>query len=117
MTNSIVGLSAQSADSAPTLAPTVRNRLDALARADALTISANRKDNQPATTLHATIQTILAPYDGDTNGTAARFEIKGSDVPVRGNTIIPLSLLLYEFATNAAKYGGLSTLSGRIDIR
>jgi PAS domain S-box-containing protein len=117
VTSSIVGLSAQSADSAPTLAATVRNRLDALARAHALTISANGEDNQPATTLHAIIQTILAPYDGGTNGAAARFEIKGSDVPVSGNAIIPLSLLLYEFATNAAKYGGLSTPSGRIDIR
>jgi PAS domain S-box-containing protein len=116
VTSSIVGLSAQSAVSATALAATVRDRFDALARAHALTVSANGADNQPATTLHAIIQTILAPYDAD-NGAGPRFAISGPDDPVSGNAVIPLSLLIYELATNAAKYGGLSTPGGRIDVR
>lgn len=114
--SSIVGLSAQAAASATELAATVRNRLDALARAHALTVSTNGEGSQPATTLQAIIQTILAPYVADMPGTESRFAVKGPDVPVSGNAITPISLLLYEFATNAAKHGGLSTASGRIDI-
>jgi PAS domain S-box-containing protein len=115
VTSSIVGLSAQSASSASALAATVRDRLDALARAHSLTVSANGADNQPATTLHAIIQTILAPYDTD-YGAESRFAINGPDDVVSGNAIIPISLLIYEFATNAAKHGSLSTPSGRIDV-
>src|SRR4029077_6903619 len=69
----------------------------------------------PATTLHAIIQTILAPYDTD-NGAESRFAINGPDDVVSGNAIIPISLLIYEFAANAAKHGSLSTPSGRIDV-
>ncbi len=46
----------------------------------------------------------------------ARFAITGPDAAVSGNAITPVSLLLYEFATNAAKYGGLSTPGGRVHI-
>jgi two-component sensor histidine kinase len=36
---------------------------------------------------------------------------------VSGNAITPIALLLYEFATNAAKHGSLSTPDGSIDIK
>ena len=35
---------------------------------------------------------------------------------VTGDGVTSIALLLYEFATNAAKYGALSTAAGRVDI-
>jgi two-component sensor histidine kinase len=42
--------------------------------------------------------------------------IGGRDVALSGKAVTSFALLLYEFATNAAKYGALSTAAGRIDI-
>lgn len=115
----IVALSARSAPSVVALASSLRDRLNALARAHALTRARSSTDDyleDPATTLHAIIQIILAPYDCSGDETTRRFAIKGPDAPASEKAITPVSLLLYEFATNAAKYGALSTPTGRIDI-
>jgi two-component sensor histidine kinase len=37
-------------------------------------------------------------------------------VPISGNAVTSLALLLQEFATNAAKYGALASETGRIEI-
>jgi two-component sensor histidine kinase len=42
--------------------------------------------------------------------------IAGPDVPLTDGAVTSLALLLHEFATNAAKYGALSTSSGRVDV-
>ncbi|MGO4781381.1 hypothetical protein AB4084_38435, partial [Lysobacter sp. 2RAB21] len=66
-----------------------------------------------ATTLHALIAAILAPYR---SGERSRCEVRGADIPVPSNLVTSLSLLLHEFATNAAKYGSLSTMDGMVEI-
>lgn len=117
--SSIVALTAQNAPSAAALASSVRDRLNALASAHALTRTRFSTDDHlevPSTTLHSLIETILAPYAGSSDEMKCQFTIDGPDIPVSGKAITPVSLLLYEFATNAAKYGGLSTHTGRIDI-
>jgi two-component sensor histidine kinase len=42
--------------------------------------------------------------------------IGGPDVPIAGGYVTSFALLLHEFATNAAKYGALSTPAGHVDI-
>lgn len=110
LAGSLVGISARGARDPQELARIVRERLTALARAHALTLSSS--GGMSATTLHSLIATILAPYDGPPE----RVSIRGPDVEVRGEAVTALALLLYEFATNSAKYGALSSESGRIDI-
>ncbi|RWL42204.1 MAG: hypothetical protein EOR60_26525 [Mesorhizobium sp.] len=61
------------------------------------------------------IAAILEPYRHGT-GEHPRFAISGIDLPVPSAMITPLSLLLHEFATNAAKHGSLSTVAGSIEI-
>jgi PAS domain S-box-containing protein len=115
----VVSLSARSAASAEELASAVRDRLIALARAHALTLpvtSEGGKRIEPSTTLHALIRTILSPYEGRTNGDRARVAISGPDIPLAGSLVTTFALLLHEFATNAAKYGALSTPEGRIRV-
>lgn len=71
---------------------------------------------EPSTTLHALIQTILSPYEDQTDGDRARVTTSGPDIQLAGGLVTTFALLLHEFATNAAKYGALSTPAGHIDI-
>lgn len=117
LASSVVTLSARSAATPAELATAVSSRLAALARAHALTIPSVPEAMgvaEQSTTLHTLIRTIVAPFDREPALSRAR--IKGADVAVSGNAATSLSLLLHEFATNAAKYGALSVTEGGIDI-
>jgi two-component sensor histidine kinase len=90
-----------------------------LARAHELTLAKTPGASPPAepsTTLHALIKTIIAPYDDMSPSGSRRMTIGGCDIPLSAEALTSFALLLYEFATNAAKYGALSTPDGRIDI-
>lgn len=111
----VVTLSARAGSSAETLASDVRDRLNALSRAHALTLPSPASDaagDFHATTMHALVRTIVAPYEGD----ETRVSISGVDTPLKGSAVTSLALLFNEFATNAAKYGSLSAFGGSVDI-
>lgn len=114
---SLVTLSARTATSVQDLARDVRDRLDALARAHALTLPSRMDPDalaQRTTSLHTLIRTIVAPFDAPA---AQRVRIGGADLPVAaGGSVTSLALLLHEFVTNAAKYGALSCPTGWIQI-
>jgi PAS domain S-box-containing protein len=114
LSGSIVGLSARLAKSPTELAESARARLSALARAHALTFSGDFDDaaRQP-TSLQSLVQTIVAPFNEPEQ---PRITISGIDSPVSGSAVTSLALLLHEFATNAAKYGALSTDSGSVKV-
>jgi PAS domain S-box-containing protein len=115
----VVTLSARSAVTPEELALAVRDRLMALARAHALTLpvtSEGGKRTEQSTTLHALIRTILSPYEGQTDNDIARLAISGPDIRLAGSLVTTFALILHEFATNAAKYGALSTPAGHIDV-
>jgi PAS domain S-box-containing protein len=119
LASGVVAISAPSAATPEELSSAVRDRLAALARAHALTLpvtSEGGKRIEQSTTLHALIQTILAPYEGQTDGDRTRVAISGPDIPLAGSLVTTFALLLHEFATNAAKYGALSMPAGHIKI-
>ncbi|MGH6837573.1 MAG: PAS domain S-box protein [Methylocella sp.] len=112
----VVSLSARTAETPRDLAKAVHERLAALARAHELTLldlNGGGEKSDQATTLPALIQTIVYPFHTEED---ARITISGPGVAIGRNAVTGIALLLQEMATNAAKYGALSTHSGRIDV-
>lgn len=116
----IVGLGARSAPSVQALASDVSQRFAALARAHELTLPRNRHVAAGAAdslSLHALIETILAPFEAEDDAGARRVTISGDDARISAGTpLTGMALLIHEFATNAAKHGALARASGRIHI-
>jgi PAS domain S-box-containing protein len=107
LASGIVTLSARTANTVDELVSAVTSRLMALAQAHALTIQPTAETNGNArseVTLHALIQTMLAPYENG-GGAGSRAVVTGTDITIGGNALTSFALLLHEFATNAAKYG------------
>ena len=113
---SVLTLSGRYASSIPQLIDSTRDRLSALARAHALTLSHGPRAPHAArpATLHSLLEAISAPHLGEGDG--RRFSIIGCDMEISGSTISSLALLLHEFATNSVKYGALSSTAGQIEV-
>jgi PAS domain S-box-containing protein len=116
---SIVTISARTAATPDEMARSVRARLDALTRAQALTrpglLDVDRNINE--TTLVQLLATILEPFGGsEDHGQGVAFRLSGQEVLLGGTAITSLSLVFHEFATNAAKYGALSVPGGRVEV-
>jgi PAS domain S-box-containing protein len=85
-------------------------RLVALAKAhDALT-----NEHWEGADLGATVANAIAAYSGDAGG--SRFRVTGPAVRLVPRAVLALSMALHELATNAVKYGALSTGSGHVEI-
>ena len=109
-----MSLSARTAKTPSELAEATRARLSALARAHALTFAHGFDEaaNRP-TTLQSLVRTILEPFDEPQE---PRIDLSGIDVGVSAAAGASLALLFHEFATNATKYGALSSEKGTIKV-
>ena len=85
------------------------SRLMALSRAhDVLT-----SESWEGASLNEIIAQAISPYRG---GHSSRFEVSGPPVRLSAKMALSISMALHELATNAVKYGALSTEKGRVRI-
>jgi PAS domain S-box-containing protein len=115
----LVALSATSATDPKAMAKAIQERLTAFTRAHELTrpgLLGGDNDQGQRTTLKKLIEVIVAPYAGFGTQGRSCVDIEGEDIAISGAAVTGLALVLHEFTTNAAKYGALSTPSGRVHL-
>jgi two-component sensor histidine kinase len=63
--------------------------------------------------LHELLEQAFAPFGGETN---TPVHMAGPDLMLSARTGLAMGMVMHELATNAAKYGGLSTPGGHVDV-
>lgn len=106
---SIIALTRRRARDLDSFADSLDGRIRALsATHDLLTQS-----EWGTTPVSAVIWAEMSPYAHDSE---KHLEMSGPDVELAPNDALSLGLAIHELATNAAKYGALSTLEGKVDV-
>lgn len=119
--DSMIAMSARSAQTVRDMSTSLRGRLRALieakelARPGALGFATTRPHR---TTMDSLIETILRPYRDDEHESARpRILTQGPPVEIGENAATSLALILHESSTNALKYGALSAPEGQLQVR
>ncbi len=112
----LIGLSAPQDQTSIAFAKQLASRISALGRAHnfARPHSPMSDPGHDFASMHGLLREILIPYEMDGVG---RYTIDGEDVPVGERSATPIALVIHELATNAVKYGALSTADGMIRIK
>lgn len=106
---SIIALTRRRTSDVATFADSLNGRIRALsATHDLLTQS-----EWGTTLIREVVTAELAPYTQDADH---KIELQGPDVELAPNDALSLGLAIHELATNAAKYGALSTISGSLRV-
>jgi two-component sensor histidine kinase len=113
LTDSMIRFSARGEGTKAEMASLLSGRLHALADAHSL-VMAGLKGGTEKSDLRTLLETILRPHAADKG--PARFVIDGPEVACGPRAVNGLSLVFHELATNAAKYGALSSESGAVNI-
>ncbi|WP_139207950.1 sensor histidine kinase [Aerobium aerolatum] len=111
----LISLCAKRAQTPEELSKMARERLDALARAHALTAprpDSGTENDPPTITLHELLQTIVSPHLDATE--RRRFDVLGEDLSLSSKALTPIALAVNELTTNAVKYGALSSPDGAV---
>jgi two-component system CheB/CheR fusion protein len=106
--SSMVRMAGRTTDSIDDLVEGVQARINALARSHDMT---QRSRTGKRLRLEDAIRAALEPYDGQ-----AETSVSGPKVLLTSQELTSLSLLLHEWATNAAKYGVLGPATGTLDV-
>ncbi|MER0240386.1 PAS domain-containing protein [Fulvimarina sp. MAC8] len=106
----IVNLSSRLADNTEDLAASIQQRIAALARAHSLTIGL--ASSKHGVLFDALCKAVLDPYTDDHEP----FVLTGQKLRMGQTEASATALMLHELATNAAKYGALTTVQGSVSI-
>ncbi|USI73888.1 HWE histidine kinase domain-containing protein [Sphingomonas morindae] len=110
MLQAVVAQTVRSSKSLQEAARTLDTRIQAIVAATDLLVH----ERPEAADLRDVISRSLAPFGIED---ARRVDVKGMDLTLPAQLAAALSLTLYELATNATKYGALSTATGSVLIK
>lgn len=112
----LIGLSSRGHENLKSYARQLQDRISALGRAHefARPHSEESRPSISASTLQGLLRELFRPYSA---ADERRINIVGDDVPVDDRGATPIALAFHELATNASKYGALSTATGGVDLR
>jgi two-component system, chemotaxis family, CheB/CheR fusion protein len=105
----VIGQTLKSSSSPGDFASNIEGRIAAIARAHSLAI---QKGRHGEASLRDLITTELAPFGRQ----GRKLVIEGEDVILTSRAALALGLAIHELASNAAKYGGLSTFAGNLAV-
>jgi PAS domain S-box-containing protein len=106
--DSIVTLTARRAASVVDFQEALQGRFAAIPRTNDALIRGSSTD----ISFRLLLESELAPYRDDDS----KITLTGPDIGLDGQGAVALALVLHELATNAAKYGALSTSAGRLSV-
>jgi len=109
---SLIAMSAREDPAAARFAEGIVGQIGALHRAHSIVLN-RRDDDDTGDDLRKLIARLAAPYNG---GQQERITIGGARVEIGPSSTTAIALVLHELATNAVKYGALSTPAGRVQI-
>jgi two-component sensor histidine kinase len=110
---SLTHITSRSATTKEEMAQNLTSRLMALGRAQGL-VRPKRGQKTEAALLGDLLAVLLAPYDEQ--GATVRIRISVPKMNVGEASSTTFALVIHELATNAAKYGALSSESGTLDV-
>lgn len=111
----LTSITARSAKSVPDMADALTQRLLALGRAHDLTRPVSEGGSEDGALLGDLLAVLLAPY-GSNGISSGRVTITVLPMCVGERAATSLALVIHELATNALKYGSLSTSTGTLDL-
>jgi PAS domain S-box-containing protein len=113
----LISLSARAAPENKPFANALRERFKGLGRAVAYVARPELmgRDDDESYSLHGLLHVLLGPY-GDMEGADRRVLIVGDDMPVGRSAVTSVALFANELATNALKYGALSSPEGWVQV-
>jgi two-component sensor histidine kinase len=114
----MVRVSARSSETPQAMAQAISGRLQALSNSHGL-LRRKVRDigvDAPGTDLAALIRLITKAHE-PVDGSASCFTVAGPAIACGDHAVNGIALLIHELATNASKYGALSTRGGHVQIR
>lgn len=111
---SMVNMTARNVASPSEMAEVLVGRLTALSHAHSMVMQESGPAEHSHIGMEELIRKILAPHGGDDDD--QRFACDGPVVALGSKAATSIALVIHELATNAAKYGALSSSEGAIDI-